>query len=109
MKPKQGRTSDEEIQQRINEVRAAIKGPKSLSQAEYLRKWSGSFKVFANNLEEREDYAFGPDGDYAVRHWPQKLRDVADEAENAAGIFSKAPEARTPEENLYPGMAPHKE
>lgn len=107
MKPKQGRTSDEEIQAKINEIRGIIRGggPKTSAQAEYLKGWSGSFRKFAEDLEQRDEVVnLGPDTDYAVLTWPQTLRGVADEAERAAGVFEKAPADRSMAENFYPGM-----
>lgn len=106
MKPKQGRTSDEEIQAKIKEIHEIIRGggAKTPNQADYLRDWAYSFRDFASELEKRDDYTIGPGGDYSVTQWPQKLREVADEADRAATVFEKDPEERTMAENFYPGM-----
>ncbi|MDP2690626.1 MAG: hypothetical protein Q8P48_11020 [Deltaproteobacteria bacterium] len=103
MKPKQGRTSNEDIQAKIDEVRRVIRGPKTRDAAVFLRGWAGSFEVFADDLEGRDDHTING-GDHDVLHWPAKLREVAEEAERAAGVFEKAPADRLPEESMYPGM-----
>ncbi len=104
MSSKQGRTSCEEIRQRIREVRSVINRKTGEApdkeRAEYLSGWAQGFRDFAAGLEGREDVAT----DHAVKNWPKELRSIAEECESAAGVFEKAPAARSAEETMYPGM-----
>lgn len=104
---KQGRTSDEEIQGKIQNIRAVMDGtldpPPGMTRGKFLDESFWGLRRFADDLEARADYGV-PEGDQSVATWPEKLRAVADECDRASEVYDTPRSESTLEERLYPGL-----